>query len=251
MDRIISFKPELAGVRRYLEKAKVAREPAEDDVLASANNLLTSLRQALIDNPTTEDVERMLQYRVPAMTPDGCTRLDGSLDPTPYNLGRTLGIERQTALDSEAFKRLYVIDWLVALVSEDLGINWLGVYQARNLSAKSRALVKLAYRGIESRAEFPLTEEFAKQSNNSAVGLTGRSIVINDIEKYLSAQGGPYYQCDMLVHSEACLPIFAKDFSSVIGIVDAESYDRNKFSRTIMTQLAAMSYILSEMIEDL
>ena len=39
-------------------------------------------------------------------------------------------------------------------------------------------LVKLAYVGRPSRAEFPLTKEFAEKSTNSTVGLTGRATVI-------------------------------------------------------------------------
>ena len=56
-------------------------------------------------------------------------------------------------------------------------------------------LVKLAYVGVPCRAEYLLTEEFAKTINNSKVGLTGRASVINDVEAHLS-KGGAYCKCD-------------------------------------------------------
>jgi L-methionine (R)-S-oxide reductase len=87
--------------------------------------------------------------------------------------------------------------------------------------AASPVLLKLAYRGLPSRAEFPLTEEFKAFSNNSTVALEGRGRVIGDVLDHVR-DGGAYYICDGEVRSEACLPLRAAD-GSVIGIIDAES----------------------------
>ena len=68
-------------------------------------------------------------------------------------------------------------------------------------------LVKLSYFGAPSRAEFPLTDEFAAISNNSTVGLSGKARIINDVPAYLT-KGGEYYTCDPKVLAEACIPLF-------------------------------------------
>ncbi|MDC2890843.1 hypothetical protein [Psychrosphaera algicola] len=66
----------------------------------------------------------------------------------------------------------------------------------------------MAYFGEPSRAEFPLTPEFATISNNSFVGLYGEKRTINDVQKYV-ADGGEYYTCDPKVKSELCWPILS------------------------------------------
>jgi hypothetical protein len=48
---------------------------------------------------------------------------------------------------------------------------------------RPRRLMKLAYTGAPSRAYFPLTEEFAKSSNNSTVAMTGNTGIIQDVTK--------------------------------------------------------------------
>jgi len=239
---------ESSSVERYLNKAKVPRDPDPAAVVDYAASLSEVISKAAKEKPQADRLAKLLSYRVPAMTPDGCTRLDGSLDPTPYDLGATLRIKSNDT-DAPAAKLVTVADTLIGHVTDDISINWLGLYQRRTVTDGNQALVKIAYRGIESRAEFPLSEEFAKQSNNTAVGLNGEAVVINDIEKYLSAQGGPYYQCDMLVHSEACLPVYSTDFSRIIGIIDAESYDRNKFSAPLMAKLAAAAIVSAAVLE--
>src|SRR4029077_4003415 len=95
--------------------------------------------------------------------------------------------------------------------------------QKRVNAAGEPVLVKVSYVGRASRAEFPLTTEFAQRSTNSTVGLTGRSTVIDDVSKHVEAGGG-FYVCDDGVQSEACVPILDGAYQ-VVGIVDAEAKD--------------------------
>lgn len=84
--------------------------------------------------------------------------------------------------------------------------------------------MKLAYRGAPSRPFFPLTEEFAKNSTNSKVGLTGKLILIDNVSEYYDG----YYECDQRVQSEVCVPIIKN--GNIIGIIDAESHQKNFFT---------------------
>jgi|GEM_PF-689950 len=203
------------------------------------------------DHLSSEEVESLLRYRVPALMPDGCSRIDGSLAEEPYDLRLTLAIPKNgSAAQHDETKRVFFLDRLVDKVTLDTAVNWLGFYESRKLPT-GEALVKLVYRGIASRAEFPLTKEFARKSNNSTVGLTGKAVLINDIEKYLWKQGGPYYQCDSKVLSEACLPIFDASGTTVIGIIDAESFERNKYSATELAKLIATAIFLTPYLKGL
>jgi L-methionine (R)-S-oxide reductase len=133
---------------------------------------------------------------------------------------------------------LIVLQALITEVALQAGIDWLGAYQVREVSS-GRALVKLAYAGVPSRAEFPLTEAFAKTSNNATVGLTGRGRVINDLKAHL-ASGGAYYECDPTVKAEACLPVFNAG-GRVIGIVDAESSTAGFFDDPRLAVVVALA----------
>ena len=123
-----------------------------------------------------------------------------------------------------------------------LGADWLGIYQRRGSVNGVEVLVKLAYRGRPSRAEFPLNAEFARGSSNSSVGLSGKALLIDDIEAYKLAGGG-YYVCDDTVQSEACLPIFAVGTNRVVGIIDAEAAPRQFFTGDRLAVLAALSLV--------
>jgi L-methionine (R)-S-oxide reductase len=70
-----------------------------------------------------------------------------------------------------------------------------------HVEGTDRALLKTAYVGDPSRALFPLNEEFAKNSNNSTVGLSGRWVVVQDVRSY----NGPYYECAQKACSIACV----------------------------------------------
>ncbi|MCB0358921.1 MAG: hypothetical protein KDD44_04780 [Bdellovibrionales bacterium] len=194
------------------------------------------------------DLASLLSYPVPAMTADGCSRLDGSLEEAPFDLGAVLGLDGDPA--APAAQALVQLDSLVDRVARDLALDWLGIYQRRERPGGA-ALVKLVYRGIPSRAEFPLTKEFARRSNNSSVGLSGNAVIINDIEQYLWESGGPYYQCDSKVLSEACLPIFSADSEAVIGIVDAESWNRQAFTSETVSRLFGCAIVSSHLLQSI
>ena len=115
---------------------------------------------------------------------------------------------------------------------------WFGIYQARQNPAGEAVLVKLSYFGAPSRAEFPLTAEFAAISNNSTVGLSGKARVINSVASYLQ-QGGEYYTCDPKVQAEACLPLYAQS-GRILGIVDAEDFQPEVFNPQALALLVAV-----------
>lgn len=234
-------------VKRHLEKMSPNWTLQEKDVAHYAVSLLHFVDELKGNSLEGLNLEKLFVYQVPTIDPDGCSRLDGTFSPEPYDLREVLGFPNQNGLISRPETRqLFILDAVVEKVMRDSGVNWLGFYQRRNHKDRGDLLVKLVYRGTESRAEFPLTREFARKSNNSNVGLTGTAVVINDIEKYLWEKGGPYYQCDSKVHSEACLPVFSPSSPEVIGILDAESFERNKFTEKELSILVATSIVLED-----
>jgi L-methionine (R)-S-oxide reductase len=182
---------------------------------------------------TPSSLNRIYQFQVPKLSADGSCSLHDELDPTPYDLAQVLG--GRTIHNSTS---LIVLQALITEVARQAAIDWLGAYQVREVSSGC-ALVKLAYAGVPSRAEFPLTEAFAKTSNNATVGLTGRGRVINDLTAHL-ASGGAYYECDPQVKSEACLPVFDAG-GGVIGIVDAESSTAGFFDDQRLAMVVALA----------
>lgn len=182
---------------------------------------------------TPSALNRLYQFKVPKLSPDGSCSLHDELDPTPYDLAKVLG-----GRDVRTSMQLLFLDSLVDESAKKLGVDWLGIYQARQV-ASGRALVKLAYHGVESRAEFPLTEAFAKKSTNAAVGLSGKPRVLQDVRAHV-AGGGEYYECDPKVLSEACLPLF-DDKGQLAGVIDAESRSANTFDGTRLGWLVALA----------
>jgi putative methionine-R-sulfoxide reductase with GAF domain len=182
---------------------------------------------------TPSALNALYQYRVPRLSLDGSCSLKDELDPTPYDLSKALG--GRSIQNSFA---LITLDALVESTFERLQADWLGIYQARTVT-DGEALVKLAYRGVESRAEFPLTDAFAKSSNNVQVALSGKALVIDDVRAHV-ASGGAYYECDARVQSEACLPILDAN-GKCVGIIDAESSKPKFFDRERLAQLVSLA----------
>lgn len=173
------------------------------------------------------------QYKVPELGEGGACSLFGQLSEEPYDLTAILG--GQTAANQQA---LTALSKIAAFYQQQSGLDWFGIYQARKNIAGEPVLVKLAYYGAASRAEFPLNSEFAKISNNSTVGLTGKAKVINDVAAYLGT-GGEYYTCDPKVQAEACLPLFDQS-GKIVGIVDAEDFHKNVFTTDALALLVAV-----------
>ena len=172
-------------------------------------------------------------YLVPELGEGGACSLFGQLAEQPYDLAATLG--GKSPETERALQRLQVF---CQAFEARTGMEWFGIYQARTNQEQQPVLVKLAYYGAPSRAEFPLTPEFARMSNNSTVGLTGKARVINDIPQYL-AQGGDYYTCDPKVLAEACLPLFDQS-GRIVGIIDAEAFQKDVFNPAALALLIAI-----------
>ena len=171
-------------------------------------------------------------YQVPELGEGGACSLFGQLADEPYDLAATLGQNETTAA---ALSQLTAV---VQNYQQSNDSDWFGIYQKRQNPQGETVLVKLAYFGAASRAEFPLTAEFAQISNNSTVGLTGKAKVINDVTAYLTA-GGEYYTCDPKVQAEACLPLFSQS-GKIAGIVDAEDFNKNVFTADALALLVAV-----------
>ncbi len=173
-------------------------------------------KQSLPATPSA--LNALYQYRVPKLSPDGTCSLHGALDPVPYDLSRVLG--GRSVQNSFS---LLTLDALVEAVHQSAQLAWLGVYQVRG-----EVLVKLAWRGSDSRAEFPLTDDFEKRSTNVRVARSGTASLVNDVRAHV-AKGGAYYECDPKVQAELCVPIFEPD-GRLVGIVDAEALQPGHFS---------------------
>jgi L-methionine (R)-S-oxide reductase len=216
------------SVTAYLEKSGLSTQFV--DISAKVLSYQQQLQQYLSSAPAAAV---KWHYQVPELGEGGACSLFGHLAEAPYQLESILG--GKTEANQQALQQLSNI---VAFYQQHSGLDWFGIYQARDNGAAQPVLVKLAYYGAPSRAEFPLTAEFAKISNNSTVGLSGRAKVINDVAAYLG-QGGEYYTCDPKVQAEACLPLFDQS-GKITGIVDAEDFNKNVFNADAMALLLAV-----------
>ena len=212
----------------YLEMSGLAA--IYGDISVSIESYQQQLQQFLASTP---DTEVKWQYQVPELGEGGACSLFGHLSDEPYDLTAILG--GKTDANQQA---LQVLNNIAAFYQQQSGLDWFGIYQARANVHGERVLVKLAYYGAASRAEFPLNTEFAKISNNSTVGLSGKAKVINDVAAYLGT-GGEYYTCDPKVQAEACLPLYDQS-GKIVGIVDAEDFNKNVFTADAMALLVAV-----------
>jgi putative methionine-R-sulfoxide reductase with GAF domain len=192
---------------------------------------------ALAEQVEISDPDSLYCYTVPMLSDDGSCSVIDELSPVPYDLTGILGGRSDVIT-----RRLALLERLVERAQEVTGASWLGIYQRRAAVSGVPVLVKLSYVGLPSRAEFPLTPEFAQASTNSTVGLSGRAMVIADVSKHVESGGG-FYVCDPKVKSEACLPILG-EAGGAIGIVDAESGAKSFFGEERLAALAALCLVL-------
>ena len=223
-------------VSAYIEKA--ALQSVGADVVEKAGTFLVQIHQAL--SASTADTDIAWQYNVPELGEGGSCSLFGQLAAEPYDLLQTLGGNK-----AEVLSLMNAVTRITAFYRQNSQSDWFGIYQARQVK-EGRALVKLAYFGAPSRAEFPLTPEFAAMSNNSSVGLSGRGRIIHDVQAYV-AGGGEYYTCDPKVNAEACLPVLAND-GRVLGIIDAETFRQNLYQNDELALLLAVCVALSSIL---
>jgi putative methionine-R-sulfoxide reductase with GAF domain len=204
----------------------------EADVGRAARDLV----EAMAEKVKVPDLGSLYTYSVPMLSEDGSCSIVDSLAPVPYDLTAILG-----GRADQTTRRLALLERLVERAQETTGSDWVGIYQRRRNSTGEEVLVKLAYIGRASRAEFPLTRAFAARSTNSTVGLTGHAAVIDDVSKHVEAGGG-FYVCDEGVQSEACLPLLDGS-REVVGIVDAEAKPRGFFDAERLGVLAALAVV--------
>ncbi len=177
----------------------------------------------------------LYHYLTPPISSDGSCRVGGS--PVLYELSNLIPItEENTVL-------LKNLNAIVEKLQQETRVDWVGIYKKIQKSDGQWILLKLAYRGAISRAEFPLTENFAKNSNNSTVGLTGNPVLIQDVRVHQ----GPYYQCDGKVLSEFCCPI-KNPSDEVIGIIDAESFQANYFAQSRLFEIEKVCFELRSLL---
>lgn len=186
----------------------------------------------------------LFTYRVPKLSTGGACSLPGTLDPVPYDLGQTLPGGRS----QENTRFLTALKEILDFAGKQVTPDWIGVYRRHEAEGEAPRLVKLVYNGRPSRAEFPLTAEFAAGSNNSTVGLCGKGVIVDSVKSHVE-KGGPFYVCDGEVNSEVCLPIFSRDGARIIGIVDAESFPERFFNSQKVAQLCALCIALSDYLE--
>jgi len=199
------------------------------------------LLEAMGEKVAIGDPASLYTYSVPMLTEDGSCSIVGELAPVPYDLSPILG-----GRSDQTTRRLSLLERLVERAQETTGAEWVGIYQRRPRPAGDEVLVKLAYVGRPSRAEFPLTREFAEKSTNSTVGLTGRATVIEDVSRHVEAGGG-FYVCDDGVQSEACVPILDES-RGVTGIVDAEANPKGFFGADRLAVLAALAIVAAPVL---
>lgn len=264
------------------------------------NNFVKEAFAKTKNNFTKEEIEKLCTYKVPKLSADGSCSIIDDLNPVPYDLRKIYGItsyshpersERSHSINKLPKERdsshalsaaqndtnysmttilyLWRLKQIVNNLQKITGADWLGIYKKIKNEKGELILVKESYYGIPSRAEFPLTTEFAKKSNNPTVGLTGKAIVIGDIY----AHSGAYYKCDGKVQSEFCVPItnvipserqrveestdpstpgvpygtpFAQDDNSeILGIIDAEAFPKHFFTNEKILQITKTAYDLS------
>jgi L-methionine (R)-S-oxide reductase len=208
---------------------------------ADVERAVRDLVEAMGEKVAIVDPESLYRYRVPMLTEDGSCSIVDEFAPVPYDLTGILG-----GRSEQTTRRLGLLERLVERVQETTGADWIGIYQRRVNSAGIDVLVKVSYVGLPSRAEFPLTREFAERSTNSTVGLTGRATVLDDVSKHVEAGGG-FYVCDAGVQSEACVPIL-DDARQVTGIVDAEAKPKGFFGAERLVVIAALALVATAVL---
>jgi len=227
-----------ARIAIYLRDAGLAQVDGHEGEVALA---IGDFLEAMAEKVAIGDAGSLYTYPVPMLTQDGACSVLDELAPVPYDLTAILG-----GRSDQSTRRLALLERLVERAQETTGSDWVGVYQRRPTPAGHPVLVKLSYVGRPSRAEFPLTAEFAAASTNSTVGLTGRALVIDDVKKHVEAGGG-FYVCDGEVQSEACLPLF-DEARNVVGILDAEAKPKSFYGATRLATLAALAIVASAVL---
>jgi L-methionine (R)-S-oxide reductase len=224
-------------IAAYLRRAGLeSLSGREAEVERAIRDLMEAMGEKVHADPAS-----LYSYPVPMLTEDGTCSVVDEMAPVPYDLTAILGGRTE-----QTTRRLALLERLVERTQETTGADWVGIYQRRTNAAGVAVLVKVAYVGRPSRAEFPLTQEFAERSTNSTVGLTGRATMIDDVGKYVEAGGG-FYVCDDGVQSEACVPVLGEDWQ-VLGIVDVEAKPKAFFGGERLAVVAALAIVATAVL---
>lgn len=229
-------------LKNYLKKIGLEKLAVHSDKYI-LNDFVAEAFAAGVPDLSEEEVKKLYIYDVPKVSTDGsCSIIEEKAD-RPYNLVETFGLQSDWDILKKHPQtiRLWRLRQIVEKLYDEVKVDWFGIYRKVKNSAGDFVLVKEAYKGLFSRAEFPLTKEFAKKSNNTTVGLSGKAVVIQDVAAYT----GAYYECDGKVQSEFCLPIF-DDNEKVIGILDAEAFPKNHYTDERLLQIAKVAYDLGQ-----
>ena len=190
-----------------------------------------------------------VKFQVPLLGEGGTCSLFGELDPVEFDLSSTLSVKE--------LQLLPLLQNITDYLEQKSNVDWFGIYLKRTNQKGESVLTKMSYFGKASRAEFPLTKEFSTLSNNSYVGLTGEKRTINNVEQYRQS-GGEYYTCDPKVKSELCWPIIsnkndtsANTQTEILGIIDAECFDNDRFDEKTLAIFEAACQFLSENLTQL
>ncbi|WP_046006649.1 GAF domain-containing protein [Pseudoalteromonas rubra] len=178
----------------------------------------------------THHLDAIWSYQIPELGEGGSCSLFGHLQEAPFLLAEYVSKTNDT---EQQLSRLQTI---AQYVKSATGVDWFGIYQAREADGMQQ-LLKLAYYGAPSRPLFPITDAFAATSNNIQTFLSEQARVINNIPDYV-AKGGEYYTCDPKVQSEVCLPLLDPQ-GKCQGIIDAEAFEQECFDEYKLAVLVA------------
>jgi putative methionine-R-sulfoxide reductase with GAF domain len=193
------------------------------------------------------DVNSLFIYRIPTVSKDGTCSNIAKLSVRPFNLAVDayhMDISTSSALSNDQLLRQHPVTVRLSLLNRIVGeirritdADWIGLYRVV-LADNSPSLLKEAYFGEPSRPLFPLTDEFARKSTNSWVGLTGNVRIISNTRQ--REDGVSYYECSGKVQSELCVPVLrrlSEHQYQVIGIIDLESWNLNHFSPRLVLEV--------------
>lgn len=223
---------EYMGIQNFLSKSGMTHLPKKLADFEKSIKGNIELFEEILKSQTTEirNSDELYVYQVPK-TVEGVCSLEYGLQP--FDLRTVMGKE-----NSSDIALLQTLKVLIDHCTSTTKVNWLGVYKKYGSS-----LIKLSYRGVESRPEFPLNDP-GFSSNNVDVGRSGKAILINDIPLHIE-QGKSYYKCDAKVNSEACLPIFTED-GRVWGILDAEDHKKGFFDHRVLVELISLCVFIGQ-----
>ena len=229
-------------IQHYLFTANLDHLIPESAAIEAAIHAFVS---ALGNLPPDFNLDTLYTYKVPMLSEDGTCSLIEELATEPYDIAPILG-----GRSDANTRKLLLLNQLVEHATQLTGADWLGIYQSRKSKVVSKlgdpVLVKLAYSGRPSRAEFPLNETFATGSTNASVGLSGHAKVIDDVAAHTAA-GGAFYVCDDEVQSEACVPLLDEG-GKVLGIIDAEAAPKAFFNTNRMILVVAMALVVPALL---